>query len=528
MSALKSRVSVATVAGAAAIACVSSFFVACGGSPVAPTAPATPAPSASTTPPAEADALGPKPEPATGAPYKAPAPVVYTAANGVTVWLLERHTLPVVSIVVGVPSGAASDPAARPGLAYASATMLDEGAGSRGALEFARAVDILGASLESSATLDASFVTLTVLKRNLTPAFALLGDTVVRPRFDAKEWKRVQDLWVNDLKARATEPDAVMQVVARAALFGKESPYGHPITGLVGAAQKTSLEDAKGFYKTAWRPDRATVIAAGDVTKADLAPLLESAFGAWRAPATPALTPPAPAEPKGPAPRFVVVDRADAPQSVIALVRGGVAAGDPVAAPLSRVNNALGGSFTSRLNQDLREEHGWSYGARSRVAFSRGVGSTSASAAVFTDKTGDALKALMADVQTYAKTGLTDDEVEKTRSHARAELVEVYEQIDSAAFRLATNATCGLSPDFETQAGLRRDAASKDDLNKLAAKYFDSTAATILVVGPKDKILPQLAGLGLPEPEMRDEEGNVRAAAPAKPAAAKAAAPAKK
>jgi zinc protease len=371
-------------------------------------------------------------------------------------------------------------------------------------------VDILGASLESSATLDASFVSLTVLKRNLPPAFALLGDAVVRPRFDAKEWKRVQDLWVNALMARAQDPEAVSQVVARSALFGKESPYGHPITGVVRSAQKTTLDEASRFYKAAWRPDRATVVAVGDVTQAELAPLLDTAFSNWKAPASPAAIPPSPAEPKGPAPRFILVDRPDAPQSVIALVRAGVAVSNPAAAPLSRVNSALGGSFTSRLNQDLREEHGWSYGASSRVAFARGVGSITASSAVFTEKTGDALRALIADVETYAKGGLTDDEVDKTRSQARAELVEVYEQVDNAAFRLATNATCGLAPDHETQAAVRRDAATRSELSRFAAKFFDPAPATILVVGPKEKIISQIKGLGLPEPEIRDEEGNVK------------------
>jgi len=466
-----------------------------------------PSPAKAAAPPADADPLGPKPEIAPTPPFAPPVPEVYTAGNGLNVWLLERHALPIVSIVVTVPTGASSDPKGRPGLAFASAGMLDEGAGGRDALTFAARVDELGATLSASANLDASFVSMVVLKRNLAPAFELLGDAVVRPRFDAKEWKRVQELWVNDLRARAKDPQSVMQVVSRAALFGEGHPYAHPVSGFAGAARKTTLEEAKRFWKESWRPDRATVVAVGDVTKKELGPLLEAAFGAWKAPAG---APPAPVAPGPPAkaPRFVLVDRADAPQSVIALLRPGVAAADPDAAVLTRANTALGGSFTSRLNQDLREEHGWSYGAGSRVAPMRGIGFIAASASVVTEHTGDAAKAMMADVEAFARDGLTEEEVQKTRVHARSELVEAFEQVESAAGHFATSAAALLPPTHERDAAARRDAATKVDLDRVAKKHYDAAGAMLVVVGPRAKVLPQLQKLGLPEPEIRDEEGN--------------------
>ena len=159
----------------------------------------------------------------------------------------------------------------------------------------------------------------------------------------------------------------------------------------------------------------------GDTTKAELSGLLDADLGAWKAPGAPPPSPIAPLAPKGPWPKLVLVDRPDAPQAVIALARPGIAGVDPNAPLLARANLALGGLFTSRLNQDLREEHGYTYGAASRVGTTRGVGSFVASASTFTDKTADAIKALVADVADYARGGMTDDEAAKTRKQWRGD-----------------------------------------------------------------------------------------------------------
>ncbi len=483
----------------------------CGSNPPPPPAPPVVPVAAVLQKPmvAPADALGPKPEVLLPPPYIPPAPVVYTSTNGLTVWLVERHGLPVVSFTMVIPNGSANDPKGAGGLAFATAGMLDEGAGKLGAIELAKAVDTLGATVRTAASLDFSSASLTVLKRNLTPAFALFGDVVARPRFDANEWKRVHDLWQNDLKARASEPDAVSAVVSLAALYGSEHPYGHPTDGTVASSAKVQLKDVKSFYASAWRPERATLVVVGDINRAELEPLLLSSFTTWKPsptapPPPPIVTPP---PPPGPLPRVVMVDRPDAPQSVLAFVKLGVAASDQQAPPLARVNGALGGSFTSRLNQDLREEHGWSYGARSRLTFSRGPGSLVASAAVYTEKTGEALQAMLADIADYSKTGPTVEETQKTRLQSRSELVEMFEQVDTSALRLARNAALGLGPEFEAKASVRRDTATREELAKLAGTVFSPANSVLVIVGPRAKLAPVLSKLGFPAPEMRDAEG---------------------
>jgi zinc protease len=486
---------------------------ACGGSasPAATPVNAAPAaaPSASqavVTPP---DPLGPRPETPPPPAFIPPAPAAFPGINGINVWLLERHQVPLVSCNLTIPTGASSDPKGKGGLAYTTANMLNEGAGKLGSLELARALDDIGARLGTDANADASFVSVTVLKRNVDRAFSIFGDVVTRPRFEASEFKRLKDLWTNELMAREKDPDATARVVYRMALFGPDHPYGHPWDGTPMSAKAITLEDVKRLYASSWRPDRATLVCVGDVTQAELTPLMTTAFGSWKAPAGPPPEPVVPAAPKGPWPKLVVVDRADAPQAVIAAVRPGLAAADPQEAPLWRVNDAIGGSFTSRLNQDLREEHGYTYGARSRYSRSRGPGQVVAWANVVTDKTGDALAAMLADLKKFADGGMTDDEVERTRSQARGELVSIYQSNESIAGHLAANASLGLPPDWVATSSARREAAQKPELDALAKQYFDPTDAIIVVVGPRAHVQPMIDKLGLPAAEIRDAEGNL-------------------
>jgi predicted Zn-dependent peptidase len=490
------------------LASVALLLVACGGGGAPPPVVARPVVDAAAPPPVTtaADPLGARPPLPPPAPFVPPVPVAYTRPNGMKVWLVERHALPIVSLQVVVPAGAAVDPKGKGGLALATANMLDEGAGARGPLDIAGDIDRLGASLQTGAYADYAFASLTTLKKNLAPASAILGDVVSKPAFSPVEWKRVHELWTNELRARQSEPDAVASVVALRKVFGSE-PYGHPTNGTLETAAKVSLDDVKTFYRDVWRPDKATVVVVGDVTRAELDPLLDQVLASWKARAGANPTAASDVTAAAPARRVVVVDRPDAPQSVIALARRGVAAGDADAPELVRVNTALGGSFTSRLNQDLREEHGWSYGARSRFSFTRGKGIFTAQAAVHTEHTGDALKAMIKDLEALAASGLTEEEVEKTRLIARSELVESFESVEAAARRLARNAGVGLPPDHEPRNSLATDRATPEALKMAAAAHVDPSNAVIVIVGPRTKIQPQLEAIGIKAIETSGPEG---------------------
>jgi predicted Zn-dependent peptidase len=461
------------------------------------------------------DPLGPRPDLGEPTPYTPPTPAHYKRDGGMQVWLLERHALPIVSIQIVVPAGAAYDPDGKGGLALTTANMLDEGAGKRGALEISRDIDRLGATLRTGAYADYAFVQLTVLKKNLVPAAEIFGDVVTKPQLSAVEFKRVHDLWENALRARQSEPDAVASVVVTRKVYPPGHPYAHPTDGVLASAAKVTLDDVKKFYSVRWRPDRATVVVVGDVTRAEVDGVLDQAFGAWKAPPTAAgLTEPVinvPSTGRGDPPavsrKVIVVDRPDAPQSVIAVARPGVSAFDQESSILSRVNAALGGSFTSRLNQDLREEHGWSYGAHSRFSFTRMRGVFVAQAAVHTEHTGDALKAMISNIDAMAKTGLTDEEVEKTKKLARADLVEAFETVQSAAARLGRNAGVGHTPAHEAEASRVTARADKNQLKRFAGTYLDLGTATIVIVGPRAKIEPQLKAIGITAIDSSGPEG---------------------
>jgi predicted Zn-dependent peptidase len=455
------------------------------------------------------DALGPRPEVPPPAAYAPPVPEVFVTKEGVTVWLVERHALPYLAMTFSIPTGSSSDPRGKAGLSFETADMLDEGAGGRGAIELSRAIDALGASIVTAATVDASTVSLSVLKKNIAPAFTLFSDVVARPRFDAAEWTRAHELELNDLTERAADPEEVERLVTRAVLFGPDHPYAHPVDGTTSAAKSITLDDVRKFCRAAWRPDRAFLVVVGDTTRAEVTALVDQNLGSWKI--SSAAPPPvvAPDAPKGPWPKLVLVDRSDAPQSVISLARPGLEASDPREPVLVRANLALGGLFTSRLNQDLREQRGYTYGAGSRVAHTRGVGSFVASAAVFTEKTADAVKALVDDVAQYAKGGLTNDETDKTRLQMRGDLVEKFEAYDRAAEHLAIQAALALPPDHERTAALAADGATKEALSKIASELMNPASAALIVVGPAAKVEGPLRAIGYGEIELRDTDGNV-------------------
>jgi len=483
--------------------------VSCGGAPsAAPPPRSEPAPSA--TAPAVApprDPLGTRPAPPPAQAFVPPAPQVLEGPNHSKVWLLERHGLPLVTVAIVVPYGSATEPIERGGLAYATADMLDEGAGPRDALAFSQAINDLGARLASGADRDASSVSIQVLSSKLEPALLLLADAVVKPRHEKKDWSRVSALWNNALKNRTQEPTEVARVVTTYAYYGPKHPYAHPPDGTLTSAKKVQLGDVAKWHKTIWRPDAATFVVVGDVKPAEITALLAKAFAPWKAPAE---TAPPVADP-GPAPprelRSLVVDRPDAPQIVMSWVRPGPKASDAGYAPLSMINIALGGSFTSRLNQNLREDHGWTYGARSNVSAQRSAGMVVVRAAIRADAISGALRETRKELGLLAKDGLAEADLDKVRALLNGDALESYGTVRGVAGSLAGNASLGLLPDQDARDLAAQRSASAKDVAALATKYFDLSTATVVLVGPKDLAVKALAENGLPQPEFVDAEG---------------------
>lgn len=471
--------------------------------------PPTPQAAASATasaPLPAADPLAEKPAVTPAAVFVPPVPEVFDGPAGSKIWLLERHTLPLVSLAVVTPLGAAAEPGDRGGLAVVTADMLDEGAGTRDALAFSAALDELGAHLSTAADRDKSLVACDVLSERFEPALALVADAIVRPRHDAKDFGRVSALWKNALRSRGDDPQDVARLVSSAALFGVDHPYGRPLEGTTASAGRVGLPDVARFHHMVWRPDMVTFVVVGDTTRAKIGAQLEKAFAGWTAPKEPKPELPAPKPPE-PGPRVVVVEREGAPQVVMTVIKPGVAASSPELPGLGLLNVALGGSFTSRLNQNLREDHGWTYGARTRFAGHRTAGSFVARAAIRADAIEPALKETLKEIDALAKSGLDDGENGKVRALVRAEAIETYGSIGAIARSLAQNAALGLPPDQDARELAAQASVKPADLTALSAKYLPTASATIVLVGPRKAIEAALSANGLPQGETRDVEG---------------------
>ncbi len=485
--------------------------------------PAAPAVASGAKPPASgsaavaqgADPLGPKP--ATTAPkaFSPAAPQVFQGPNGITVWLVERPALPLVTATFVVPYGSASDPPDRPGTMHLLADMLDEGAGARGALELSDAVASLGASLSVYAGADGSFAQVSSLKSKFDDAFAILADVVARPKLDEKEFARVKKLWKNSLRKRADEPTAVASVVTASVLYEQKTAYGHPTSGLYSKADLLDLGALKGTYDRTWRPDRATLVVVGQITKAELEARLAASLGSWKGKGEP-LPPAKLTTVLAERPRLVLVDRPKAVQTVIMVARDGIVASDERAPQLSLVNSALGGSFTSRLNLNLREEKGWTYGVGSVFSTTRGQGSFYVKTEVEASKTGASVKEILGELNKMAQQGLSAEELAKVKALDRGDLVETYETASGSASRLAQLVSIGLPPGFDASASRVRQGASLEDLARLAKAHLDPAGFTVVLVGDRDLVTKQIADLGLGEPTPYSVEGQALAAAPKK------------
>ena len=438
--------------------------------------------------------------------YTPPVPDVVKAVPFGSARLLERPALDLVSVRVVVPYGSAFDPEGKAGLADLTAEMMEQGAGEMDAFELALAAERIGADISVWSTRDIGVASIDTISGSLEAALELLAEVLLRPRFDESEWERSHSLWLDDLNARAFEPGQVAGVVSNAVLFGREHPYGHPGSGWIESVKGLTLDDVRAFHQSAWRLDQATIVVVGKVTGSEVTELVGKTFGEAVYLDAEAPAPPAPVAPEADWPKLVIVHQPDKPQTVLRVVKPGPAASEPRAAA-EMVDFVLGGSFTSRLMANLREDKGYTYGASSSLPYNRGVGRFSAGASVQTEVTGKALKELLGELSRMAADGVTDEEIGKARASKRNEDVESYEQVAGTAGSLATIAGLGLPPEFAAEDARARAAVDAAALQEAAA-FFDPAGMVVVAVGDKDAIMAQLKeeGIDLGEPLLLDEE----------------------
>ena len=443
---------------------------------------------------AQADRSGP-PAPGPARPLTLPAIERHVLSNGVPVLLVGVHEVPVVEVVLVLAAGATADPAGQEGLASMTAAMLDEGASGNGALALADAVDFLGARIETDSGWDASTVRLRVPVARLGDALPLMADVALRPDFPEKELERLRKEALTGLLQARDQPRSIASRALAEAVFSRERRLGRPQTGDAASLTALTVTDLRGFHDTRYAPAHATLVVVGDVT-AEALPALEKAFGAWTGPeeTTPAPKVGLPPQVRGRTVRLV--DKPGSAQSAIRLGRVGPSWDDPRYHAGEVMNTLLGGSFTSRLNDNLREQHGYTYGAGSALRRYRVGGLFLAAADVQTDKTAEAATEFLKEFERI-RNPATPEEVERARSYAALGYAGEFETTSQVARRLVEKVIYDLPDGFFEEYVPKTLAVDASALQAAAKAAVDPEEIVLVVVGDRSKVEAPLRALDL-------------------------------
>jgi zinc protease len=411
-------------------------------------------------------------------------------ANGLRVLTVQHHAVPLVSFLVLLPVGAASDPQDRPGLAAVTSDMLDEGSGDLDAMELHESLGRIGGHLDSEIGSDATILTLTSLARFADRGIALLADMVIRPRFEQRDFDRVRELRLNRLVQLRDMAPALADRAFTEILYPGH-PYGHQPIGTEGSLRAMAIEEVGAFHRSVFTPSRLTVVASGDATHEALADLVEQAFAGWSGspgsaePVDPA-TLPAPAPPRE---RLAVLHRAGAAQSELRIGHVSVPRSTPDYHALIVLNMVLGGQFVSRINMNLREDKGYTYGARTSFDFRRGPGPFVLHASVQSDATVDAVIEATSELRDIrgprpvSRAELETGRAALTRGYPRN--FETAEQISRGAAQLALY---GLPDDYFSTFVPKIRAVDEAAVTRVAAEHIDPSRLLTVVVGDRDKM----------------------------------------
>ncbi len=438
------------------------------------------------TPPA----LGPAPE------LNLPPIQKRALSNGLPVWIVEQHEVPLVQVNLLVTAGSHDDPAGKFGVASLTAAMLDEGAGSRSALQIADDVEFLGAVLSTTSSFDASGVRLNVPRTRLQDALPIMADVALRPTFPQDELDRLRQERLTALLQAKDDPASVGPLAFNRILYGPAHRYGTSALGTDATLEAFTTMDLRAFHGSMYRPAGATLIVAGDVTADGVMPELEKHFGSWGGGASAAARATVPQAPQPARSQIVIVDMPGAAQSVIRIGWVGAPRSTPDYFALQVLNTVLGGSFTSRLNQNLRERNGYAYGASSGFDMRLSAGPFSARANVQTDKTSEALREFFNELNAIA-TPVPADELEKAKNYLALGFPSQFETIGDLSAQIEDLIVYGL-PDtyFEQYIGAIR-AVTPAAVRTAAATYIQPGRFAIVVVGDRKVIEPGIRALDL-------------------------------
>lgn len=433
---------------------------------------------------------------ATPAPLRTPPVATAQLANGARLYVVEMHKVPLVQVVVRLHAGARFE--GKPdGIAAFTAAMLSEGAGTRDAAALAAQQAFLGATLGAGASWDYLTIRLNAPVRTLEPALDLLSDMIVAPRFRGADVTRLRNIRLAQYVAALKEPRTIGYVAFNATIYPATHPYHRPLGGDSAAIASFDSAQVRQFHTRAMTPRGADIIVTGDITLAAAVRLLNKHLAAWQSTTASPLTAPTPAAPVAQATIVTLVDKPDAAQSAISIGGPGVERGSPDYAALEVMNTILGGSFSSRLNQNLRETHGYTYGAQSFFDYEPLTGPFEAAAAVRTDVTDSSLAEFFKEFRSIRDSAVSDPELHRAINYLVLGLPGQFETTGDMAEKVDELLTFHLPFGYYDGYGKTISAVTAADVQRVARKYLDPAHLTVVVVGDLAKIKPGIQALGL-------------------------------
>jgi len=447
-----------------------------------------------------------QPQPGPAPELHLPVPTEFKLENGLKVLLVEDHALPVVTAEIVSRAGSVDNPQGKSGLATLTAEVMGDGTSSRSLTQLAEDQESIGTMIGTSAGMDNSTVSMGLLTYHLDKGMELLSDVVQHPAFRAEDFDRRRK---QRLLRISQETDNVQNMALRVGpklLFG-DQPYGMASSGTAESVNSFTASDISGFYSGHYVPGDSALVLAGDLTRAEAEKLAKQYFGNWSGTAAPAVSVPAASAP--PATHVVIVDKPGAPQTMLAAFGFGVPANSPDADALDVLNYTLGGSFGSRINMNLREEHGYTYGAQTVFREYRESGAFFSVALVRTDVTAPAAKEMMKEIRNFPVNPSTEAELNDAKESSIRSLPGDFETTSAIAGAISSIFVYDYPLDHYAALPAKYQAITQADIARVAKQYLHPDQLIVLAAGDRSKIEAPLKDAGVGPVEVRDINGKL-------------------
>jgi zinc protease len=432
-----------------------------------------------------------------------------TLSNGLKVILAERHSIPMVNFNLLIDAGYAADQFAKPGTAKLAMNMIDEGTAKRNALQISEELDMLGSYLASGAGLDMSTVTMNTLKMNLEKSLDIYSDVILNPSFPESDFTRLQKQQLAEIQQEKSSPMTMALRVIPALLYGSSHAYGNPLTG--SGAESSVKAIARGdlvkYHQTWLKPNNATLVVVGDIQMVELKPLLDKYLKDWKSGEVPKKNiSQVPAAGKS---TLYLMDKPGAQQSVVIAAHIAPPKSDNDDIAMETMNLILGGTFTSRINMNIREEKHWSYGARSMIIGAKAQRTFLAYAPVQMDKTKESVQEIAKEFKgVLGAKPVTTDELNKVQTNRVQGLSGRWETMNAVAGSISDIVTYNLADTYYATYGDKVKAIKLADINTAAKKVLTPENNIWVVVGDRSKVEAGLKELGF-EIKYLDNDGKV-------------------